>query len=313
MYRGAVQLPSLAALRSFESAARHLSFRAAADELSVTQSAISHQIAELERRLGVSLFRRHSRRIELTAAGQLYHPYLREAFDRIEQGTAQVMRTTAAGQLDVQVYVTVAVRWLIPRLHSFRSAHPEIVVRFSASHLDWEFDDAGGDVAIVCTEQPNRPHLHYTHLFDARLTPVCSPTIAHGGIGIRQPADLVNHALLQVYTAADEWAVWLQAARVPELHAQYAPRFDSYLLALEAAMEGQGVAIVPKFLAAGDLRSGRLVAPFALDVPQPRRWYLVCRRERRNDPKVQHFRDWLHVEVAADQNMTDASATVSRT
>ncbi len=304
MYRWAMELPSLAALRSFESAARHLSFRAAADELSVTQSAISHQVAELERRLGVRLFSRHSRRIELTAAGALYHPYLREAFDRLELGTALVTRTGTVGQLDVQVYVTVAVRWLIQRLHSFSSAHPEIVVRFSASHLDWEFDDSAGDVAIVCTEQPSRAQLHYTHLFDARLTPVCSPSTLHGGIGMRQPADLVNHALLHVYTAADEWAVWLDAAGVAELHGRNAPRFDSYLLALEAAMEGQGVAIVPTFLAAGDLKSGRLVAPFALDVAQPRRWYLVCRNERRNDPMVQHFRDWLHGEVAADSNIT---------
>ena len=167
MYLGSVQLPSLAALRSFESAARHLSFRAAADELSVTQSAISHQVAELERRLGVSLFTRHSRRVELTTAGELYHPYLREAFERIAQGTALVTVRAAARELDVQVYVTVAVRWLIPRLHSFRSAHPDIVVRFNASHLDWEFDDAAGDVAIVCTEQPHRAHLHSTHLFDA--------------------------------------------------------------------------------------------------------------------------------------------------
>lgn len=303
MYLGSVQLPSLAALRSFESAARHLSFRAAADELSVTQSAISHQVAELERRLGVSLFTRHSRRVELTTAGELYHPYLREAFERIAQGTALVTRASAARELDVQVYVTVAVRWLIPRLHSFRSAHPDIVVRFNASHLDWEFDDAAGDVAIVCTEQPHRAHLHYTHLFDARLTPVCSPALVRGGLGMRQPADLVNHALLQLYTAADEWAVWLQAAGVPEVHGQSAPCFDSYLLALEAAMEGQGVAIVPRFLAAGDLKSGRLVAPFALDVAQPRRWYLVCRRERRNDSMVQHFRDWLHAEIATDPDM----------
>lgn len=269
----------------------------------MTQSAISHQVAELERRLGVSLFIRHSRRVELTAAGELYHPFLREAFERIAQGTALVMASGATRELDVQVYVTVAVRWLIPRLHSFRAAHPEIIVRFHASHLDWEFDDSAGDVAIVCTDQPQRSHLHYTHLFDARLTPVCSPALVYAGVGLRQPADLVNHALLELYTAADEWAVWLRAAGVPELFDQNSPRFDSYLLAIEAAMEGQGVAIVPRFLAANDLKGGRLVAPFELEVAQPRRWYLVCRRERRDDPMVQKFRDWLHAEVATDPDM----------
>ena len=308
MYVESMQIPSLAALRSFESAARLLSFRAAADELSVTQSAISHQIAELERRLGVSLFTRHSRRVELTAAGELYHPYLREAFERIAHGTALVMAAGAFRELDVQVYVTVAVRWLIPRLHSFRALHPEIIVRFHASHLDWEFDEASGDVAIVCTDQPTRAHLHYTHLFDARLTPVCSPALVHAGVGLRHPGDLVHHALLELYTAADEWAVWLQAAGVPELADQNAPRFDSYLLAIEAAMDGQGVAIVPRFLAAADLKGGRLVAPFALDVAQPRRWYLVCRRERRDDPMVQLFRQWLHTEVASDPDMLTSDA-----
>ncbi len=302
MYRADVSdLPPLASLRSFESAARHLSFRAAAAELSVTQSAISHQVAELERRLGVKLFHRHSRRVALTTAGEQYHPYLRDAFDRIAQGTALVRATIAPTRdLDVQVYVTVAVRWLIPRLHSFTAANPDVRVRFNTSQLDWEFDETAADVAIVCTARPQRPGLHATHLFDAQLSPVCSPALVHGGIGMRQPADLVNHSLLQVYTAADEWSVWLQAAGVPADLGQSGPRFDSYLLALEAAIDGQGVAIVPRFLAAADLRSGRLVAPFALQVPQPRRWYLVCRNDRRDDPRVVAFRDWLRDQVGDD-------------
>lgn len=297
-------IPPLAALRAFESAARHLSFRAAAEELSVTQSAISHQVAELERRLGVKLFERHSRRVALTPAGEMYQPSLRDAFDRIAQGTALVRATGAPSRdLDVQVYVTMAVRWLIPRLYSFTTANPEVRVRFNTSHLDWEFDEAAGDVAIVCTARPDRPGLHATHLFDAQLTPVCSPALVHGGIGMRQPADLVNHSLLQLYTAADEWPVWLSAAGVPIDIGQSGPRFDSYLLALEAAIDGQGVAIVPRFLAAADLRGGRLVAPFALQVPQPRRWYLVCRGDRRDDPRVAAFRNWLKAEIDADVDL----------
>ena len=176
-------------------------------------------------------------------------------------------------------------------------------MRFNTSHLDWEFDETAGDVAIVCTARPERPGLHATHLFDAQLTPVCSPSVLHGGIGMRQPADLVNHALLQLYTAADEWSVWLRAAGLPADVGQSGPRFDSYLLALEAAIDGQGVAIAPRFLAAADLRSGRLVAPFALQVPQPRRWYLVCRNDRRDDPRVTAFRNWLRTEIANDPDL----------
>jgi LysR family glycine cleavage system transcriptional activator len=293
-------LPSLSSLRTFDAAARHLSFRAAADELAVTQSAVSHQIADLERRLGVALFVRTSRRVELTAAGAQYHPYVRDAFERIERGTALVTMAHTARELDVQVYVTVAVRWLIPRLHSFTTAHPDVKVRLNTSHIDWEFAEGESDVAVVCTDRTDRPGLHHTHLFDARLTAVCSPGLAHAGLGLRQPADLVNHSLLQLYTAVDECAAWLRAAGVPQVVGKGSVRFDSYLLAIEAAIDGQGVAIVPTFLVAADLRSGRLVAPFPIEVPQPRAWHLVCREEQRDQPPVQQFRDWLKAEIDAD-------------
>jgi len=294
------ELPSLSSLRAFDAAARHLSFRAAADELAVTQSAVSHQIAELERRLGVALFVRTSRRVELTDAGHRYHPFIRDAFDRIERGTAMVTMADTTRELDVQVYVTVAVRWLITRLHSFTSTHPQVKVRLNTSHLDWEFAEGESDVAVVCTADTDRPGLHHTHLFDARLTAVCSPALLHAGLGLRQPADLVNHALLQLYTAVDECTSWLAAAGVPDVRGSGTVRFDSYLLAIEAAIDGQGVAVVPTFLVAADLRTGRLVAPFPVEIPQPRSWYLVCRDEQRDQPPVQQFRDWLRAQIAAD-------------
>jgi LysR family glycine cleavage system transcriptional activator len=299
-------LPPLAALRAFDAAARHLSFRRAAEELSVTQSAVSHQIAELERRLGSALFSRQNRRVELTDAGRLYAPYVRESLVRLAEGTRLVMR--AGRSLDVQVYVTVAVRWLIPRLHSFVAAEPDLLVRFNTSHLDWEFDEASADVAIVCTAHPDRPRLRYTHLFHAQLVPVCSPTLPRGRRRLHHPADLADHALLHVFPAAEEWTAWLAAAGVPDVKGGNAPAFDSYLLAIEAATDGQGVAIVPRFLVAGDLASGRLVAPFPLQVPQPRRWYLVCRDELANDSRVQSFLAWLTGEIAADPTLScDAS------
>ena len=269
---GARSLPPLASLRAFEAAARHGSFRAAAEELAITQSAVSHQIAGLERRLGTALFRRKSRRVELTEAGAAYYPFLRDAFDRIAQGTGLVSRQALAGELMIQVYVTVAVKWLIPRLHRFQAAAPEILVRMSTNQLDWEFDPATGDLGIICTKNPDRPNLYYAHLFDARLFPVCSPALAQGGTGLRQPAELVNHTLLQLYTAEDDWHAWLEAAEVPQLAGRAQPRFDSYLLALEAAIEGQGIAMVPHFMVASDLKAGRLITPFTVEIRQPGRW-----------------------------------------
>ena len=301
--RGPRSLPPLAALRAFEAAARRGSFRAAAEELAITQSAVSHQIAGLERRLGTALFRRKARRVELTEAGAAYHPFLSEAFDRIAQGTGLVSRQALTGELMVQVYVTVAVKWLIPRLHRFQMAEPDILVRMSTNQLDWEFDPSTGDLGIICTSRPDRPNLHYAHLFDARLFPVCSPAIAQAGTGLRQPAELVNHTLLKLYTAEDDWRAWLSEAGVPQLAGRASPQFDSYLLALEAAIEGQGVALVPHFMVAADLKAGRLVKPFAAEVRQPAGWYLACRREQRGDGRITRFRDWLKAEIAADPAM----------
>jgi LysR family glycine cleavage system transcriptional activator len=283
-------LPPLASLRAFDAAARHLSFRVAADELSVTPSAISHQVGELEQRLGVALFHRRSRRVELTEAGALYQPYVRDAFESIRQGTSLVTRSGST--LDVQVYVTVAVRWLIPRLHGFTSANPDTRVRLNTSTLDWEFDDTAGDVAIVCTDQPVRPGLKASHLFDARLTAVCSPQWADAAV--------FDAPLLPLYTAPDETEAWCRAAGLGIDALRRSTRFDSYLLAIEAAIEGQGLAVVPTFLVGTDLRTGRLVAPVPVEIDQPRRWYLVCRNDHQMSPAVVRFREWLHDEVLRD-------------
>lgn len=291
MYREAVAtLPPLTALRAFDAVARRLSFRGAAEELHVTQSAVSHQIADLEQRLGVRLFHRHSRRVELTPAGALYHPYVREAFERIAQGTSLVTMGAPSRDLDVQVYVTVAVRWLVPRLHTFTDAHPDVRVRLNTSHLDWEFAADESDVAIVCTERPEPQGVHATHLFDAHLVAVCSPAVA-ADQPERQP-------FLRLFTAPDECDEWLHAAGLSADTPRTTTAVDSYLLAIESAVDGQGVAVVPDFLVAGDLRSGRLVAPFAVRLPQRRRWYLMCRSDRADQPSVVAFREWLRAEVA---------------
>jgi LysR family glycine cleavage system transcriptional activator len=297
------RLPSFSSLRAFEAAARHLSFRAASDELGLTQSAISHQIKELESSLGTALFARLARRVELTEAGALYFPFLRDAFDRIAHGTEILRRSGASGDLTVQVYVTMAVRWLIPRLHEFHKAHPDITVKLDASHFDWGFDESKADVGIVYARAADRADLHYTHLFDATLSPLCAPAVAQAGIGLRQPADLVNHTLIELFTAPDEWAAWLAAAGVPPIKGRAGMKVDSYLLAIEAAIDGQGVAIAPHFLVAGDLRAGRLVQPFEIACPQPGRWYFVCRAALAQDRRVALFRDWIGTQVAGDAAM----------
>jgi LysR family transcriptional regulator, glycine cleavage system transcriptional activator len=296
-------LPPLSALRAFEAAARHLSFRVAAEELGLTQSAISHQVAALEQHFGAKLFERAGRRITLSEPGRLLFPLVRDGFDRLIQGAELLRRARLTDDLRVQVYVTVAVRWLIPRLHRFQSANPNVVVRVNTSVLDWEFDPDIADLGLICTASPDRRALHYDRLFEALLFPVCTPAVAQSGLGLRQPVDLVNHALLQVYTTANDWQLWLDAAGVSNLKGRAAPQFDSYLLAIEAALDGQGVALAPHFMVAEDLKLGRLVRPFQVEVRQPARWYLVCPSERRTERAIEAFRAWLKNEVASDPAM----------
>jgi LysR family glycine cleavage system transcriptional activator len=304
------RMPSLTALRAFEAAARHVSFRAAAEELNVTHSAISHQVKELERELGSALFWRKGRSVELTEAGRDYLPILRQAFEQIALGADQVRHLALAGDLTLQVYVTFAVRWLIPRLQGFHQSYPDIHVRLSTSFLDWDFDPERGDVGIIYCENEStkRADWHYHHLFDAVMFPVCCPALALAGMGLRQPAELVNQVLLQVYPALIDWRDWLTAAGVPELLRRSGPAFDSYLLALEAAAEGQGVAMAISPLVASDLRAGRLIRPFDLAVPQPGSWHLICRKERRDDPRIASFRRWLDQELAQDPAISAAQA-----
>src|SRR6185436_7269249 len=300
-------LPPLSALRAFEAAARNLSVRLAAEELGLTQSAISHQVAALEQHFGARLFDRAGRRIALSEPGRLLFPLVRDGFDRLTQGADLLRRARMSDDLRVQVYVTVAVRWLIPRLHRFQAANPNIVVRINTSVLDWDFDSEIADLGLVCTLQPERPGLDYDLLFEALLFPVCTPALAQAGLGLRQPVELVNHALLQVYTTALDWQLWLDAAGVPNLKGRGAPQFDSYLLAIEAALDGQGVALAPHFMVAEDLRSGRLVRPFPIEVRQPARWYLACQSDRAGERAIEAFRSWLKTEIAADPVMLNAA------
>jgi LysR family transcriptional regulator, glycine cleavage system transcriptional activator len=287
-------LPPLTALRAFEAAARHESFRLAADELSITQSAVSHQIANLEKHLGKALFQRSGRNAVLTAAGQAFFPFIHEAMQKIDTG-ARLLARPSPQELTVQVYVTMAARWMMPRLHRLQAACPDLMVRFNASQMDWEFDPASADVGIICTLQPNRPGLDYIPLFEAGLIAVCSPKLF--AETVQASYALIRQTLLEVYTASNNWDVWLSAAGIERSAAAASIRFDSYLLALEAAADGQGIALVPDFLAAPDLQSGRLVQPVPLSVPQPEKWHLVARKGKFQEPAAARFRDWLLGEI----------------
>lgn len=287
-------LPPLTTLRAFEAAARLLSFKAAAEELRVTQSAISHQVASLERNLGTLLFLRLPGRVELSEAGAIYFPVVQDALDRIALTTDLIRQTNTPAALTVQVYVTVAVRWLIPRLQTFKEASPEVAVSLDASLLDWEFNPDRADIGFIYTRMPNRPNLTYTLLRRERLVGVCSPAIAKA---IKAPQDLRHFSFLAVSGTTEDAATWAASVGAAGHSQKSSPLFDSNLLAIEAAISGQGLVVVPAFLVEGDIASGTLVAPLASEVMQPGGWYLVHLERRGNEKALRKFVQWLQSQV----------------
>lgn len=292
-------LPPLRALTAFEAAARLGSFRMAANELGITRSAVSHQVKLLEDRLGTQLFRRDARRAELTQAGQAYFPAIRDAFDQIEAQTRAARPSVTDNELTVQVYVTVALKWLIPRLHDFERRFPDMKVRLSTSYFDWDFDDRNVDLGIILARNKAPGH-YYRPLFKSYLVPVCAPQLLKGDNPLKKPEDLKKHKLIDVYTAEEDWQLWLDATGVKGVKPSNRLSVDSYILAQEAAIEGRGVAMTIGPFASEEIKLGRLVQPFPMRAPNRNQWYFACHSEHRNKPKIKRFEDWLVKQVAAD-------------
>jgi LysR family glycine cleavage system transcriptional activator len=292
----------LRALTAFEAAARLGSFRLAAGELGITRSAVSHQVKALEQRLGIQFFRRDARRAELTQAGHIYYPAIREAFDQIETQTRALRPTVNDNELTIQVYFTVALKWLIPRLHDFERRYPDMKVRLSTSYFDWDFDEKHVDAGIILARYKSPQH-YYRPLFRSLLTPVCAPELMKGPNAIKTPQDLKKHKLLYVYTAEEDWHLWFEAAGVKGLKLSDRLAVDSYILAQEAALEGRGVAMTIGPFATEEIKSGRLVQPFPLLVPHRHQWQFACNSEHRMKPKIKRFEDWLVKQIAADPTL----------
>lgn len=302
------RLPPLNALRAFESAGRHLSFSKAAAELYVTPAAISHHIKALEEDLGVQLFRREPRRLLLTDAGQRALPGLREAFERMETALAEVHDQAEGSLLTVSAVPSLTSRWLLPRLEGFRRAHPDIDPRLDASgHLVDFGRETDVDVALRhgCGVYPG---LHVEFLAESNRHPVCSPKLLEGPNRLRTLADLRHFTLIHVPWSLcgetePDWAEWLKTAGVSGVDAERGPRFNHAAYAIQAAVEGHGVALASDVLVADDIAAGRLVHPFGRGVPgrTPFAYYFVCPPHKLRYKRVQIFRDWLMAELAAAQ------------
>jgi LysR family transcriptional regulator, glycine cleavage system transcriptional activator len=291
------RLPPLNALRTFEAAARHLSFTKAADELFVTQAAVSHQIRTLEEHLGAPLFRRMNRALMLTDVGQALLPSVREAFDRLSAGVRRAQDLCCGGALTISTTPSLAASWLAGRLARFQALHPEIELQLSATARLADFAREGIDCGIRYGTG-DWPGLVSLRLFRTALVPVCSPLLLDGVHPLRQPQDLVHHTLLHALDDPDEWRLWLRAAGADGIDPTRGLKFDSVPLVLQAAVSGAGVGIGRRQLVEAEIAAGRLVAPFALELPDDYAYYFVAPEDTAEQPKVAAFRDWLVAEVA---------------
>ncbi|QIA03202.1 transcriptional regulator GcvA [Pseudomonas fluorescens] len=293
------RLPSLNGLRAFECAARHMSFTRAAEELNVTQTAISHQIRRLEDELGVRLFMRLKDGLALTEEGNAYLPGIRSAFLELRYSTEKLLESSNNSVLTISTLVSVASKWLLPRLPSFREAHPDIDVRISAS-TEWVDFRKGGIDAAIRYGDGNWAGLRADWLMSDEIFPVCSPRLLTGDKPLNTPVDLAHHPLLQVSgVTANDWNDWLHAAGQPPLTAK-GPRltFDLAMMAVQAAIDGQGVCIGRSTYVDDDLRAGRLVAPFDLRLKSASGFYLVTPHDQAESKKIVAFRGWLSQVLA---------------
>src|SRR5215468_2147546 len=256
-------LPPLNGLRAFEAAARHMSFTDAADELSVTQAAISHQVRGLEQRLGLKLFVRRNRSLLLSEAGQAYLPQVRAAFDQLHEATEKLLQKDRGGHLTVTTATSL--------------------VDFSREDVDIGIRYGRGQWPGVAAER----------LVSEDVMPVCAPSLVKGPNALRKPVDLKRFTLLHIGSFPDDWQVWLTAAGVKGVDASRGVSFDFPLAAYQAAMDGLGVALGRQPLIDPDLKAGRLVVPFEFKMATEYAYYVVYPPEAIRRRKIKAFRDWV--------------------
>jgi LysR family glycine cleavage system transcriptional activator len=304
MHRTLRGLPSLDFLRGFEAAGRRLSFTLAAQELFLTQSALSRQIKALEDALGFALFERRHRALVLTPAGAAFHRDVTDALEAFAAAADRIRGAARAPGLTLSTTVSFASLWVIPRLATFRTRHPEVEVYVSAD--DRVVDLARGDVDIAVRYLPDSaaPH-NAVRLFGERMTPVASPSIASGAAPLHAPADLTKHVLLHLddpegRTPWLDWRSWLISNGQPGLKPSGVLRFRIYDQVVQAAVGGQGVALGRLPMLAEHLRDGRLVAPFAKKYDTARRYFALAAPRAAERADVAAFLGWL-AEEAADE------------
>lgn len=293
------RLPPLNALKAFEVAARHLSFTKAADELYVTQAAVSHQIKTLEDHLGLKLFLRKNRALLLTEEGQSYFLDIKDIFSQLTDATEKLLARGAKGAITVSLPPSFAINWLVPRLRLFNERHPEIDVRIKA--VDQDEGSLTDDVDVAIYYGKGRwPGVRADKLHTEYLIPVCSPLVLNGPKPLNTPDDLKFHTLLHDSSRKD-WKAWTKQVGINITNINQGPIFSHSAMVLQAAVYGQGIALGHSVLAKPDIDSGRLVVPFNHYLLSNNAYYLIGRYTQAELGKIQAFRDWVLELVQQEQ------------
>ncbi|WP_024302943.1 LysR family transcriptional regulator [Pseudogulbenkiania sp. MAI-1] len=292
------KIPGTELLIAFETAARHQSFTRAAEELSLTQSAVCRQIAALEDFLGVQLFDRVKKRVTLSTAGQTYAKQIRSTLLQLERDTLSVMAHQGMGEvLELAVIPTFATRWLIPRLADFQAGHPTITLNMTTRAEPFIFTDTPFDAAIHFGEAV-WPGAESEYLFGEEMVPVCAVSLLGGTTAI-SPEQLAQKPLLHQSARPDAWREWFGAAGVSNVNALRGPRYELFSMLVEAARAGLGVALVPRFFVLGEIAARELVIPCPISLQSQRGYYLVYPENKAKSASLQTFRDWLLAQAIA--------------
>jgi LysR family transcriptional regulator, glycine cleavage system transcriptional activator len=308
-------MPPLNALKAFEATARHLSFTKAAAELHVTPAALSHQIRGLEDLLGLKLFFRRARAIELTDAARLIYPGIQTGFESLRQAVERLEPNRQDRVLVVSATPGLTAKWLAPKLYRFLAKHADIDTRVSASSAYVNFSADGVDVGIRLSSG-NHPDLYVEKLSDEWLLPLCSPKLLDGAHPLRSPKDLVHFTLIQVDLpgVVPTWSDWFQMAGVAGIDSTRGLRLNVADHALDAASESAGVVLAYKLVASRDIGLGRLIVPFGPEIPLPgRSYFFVCQKGHEQRAPVKAFRDWIFAEIEETADiMRQATQSIAR-
>ncbi len=293
-----MDLPPLNGLRIFEAASRHMSFKRAAEELNVTPTAVSHQIRRLEEFLGTRLFLRQNRGLELTREAHEYLPSVRVAFEELRKATERMRRRDGIEKLTVSTLTYVGARWIVQRLGSFQALHPNIGVCITTSTEPVEFGKGGADVGIR-RGNGHWPKLRADWLMNQKLVPVLSPQLLQTGASIGKPGDLARFTFLHVAAEQTAWRRWLDFAGATAVPVSHGITFDQSITAIQAAIDGLGVALGRTPFVHAELEAGSLVAPLPQFLSDDEDFYVVAPEETADRPPIKAFREWLLGEVRA--------------